>query len=78
MDTQKKTAAGDYYIQLLLAFARCFSHGSGYFLMNILIYDEMQEMNTESRNRDVINLTIAAKFYVGKNFHLDKTLALIL
>jgi hypothetical protein len=46
--------------------------------MNNLIYDEMQEMNTESRNRHVKKLTIAGKFYIGKNFHLDETLASIM
>jgi hypothetical protein len=44
--------------------------------MNNLIYDEMQEMNTESRNRYVKNLTKTGKFFVGKYFHLDETLAL--
>jgi hypothetical protein len=49
-----------------------------YFLTNNLIYDEMKEMNTETKNRYVKNLTIAGKFYVGKTFHLDETLALIM
>ena len=46
--------------------------------MNNLIYDRMQDMNTESRNSYLKNLTIAGKLYVGKNFHLDETLALIM
>jgi len=75
---KKKTVSSDYYIRILLAIAPVSRTVCGYFLMNNLIYDGMQDMNTESRNKYVKNLTIAGKFYVGKSFHLDKTLALIM
>jgi len=49
---EKKTAAGDYYVQLLLTFATCFSHG-----MRLFLY-EQSHLRWNARNEHGIEKQI--------------------